>query len=298
MSILWHPVKDKDVLQTLPLLLKSLFPNEKITISVSNGKLSEDAVNYLEPLQELKKNGIKPMLDSCAKINRWVGCSLLSRPGKMPCGSFSIPVEYCVSASHMHDAAKTPNAICPYCYAKRGHYVFEVVKRALEKRYRFAMSNDFVPIMSDFLNMKRKNLMRRHGKNFKPMRFRWFDAGDLQSIKMLDDICTICRNTPDIKHWLPTREGRMVKYYREDGNKIPSNLMIRVSAKNIDGAPPTKLARRLGVGTSTVLSKDNFKKKLFKCRASEDHPSSPKGKCGSCSACWDHRIEDVSYGIH
>ena len=36
--------------------------------------------------------------------------------------------------------------------------------------------------------------------------FRWHDSGDLQGQQHLDQIIEVCRLTPDVKHWLPTRE--------------------------------------------------------------------------------------------
>jgi hypothetical protein len=37
--------------------------------------------------------------------------------------------------------------------------------------------------------------------------FRWHDSGDVQDLKHLAKIFKVARLTPNIKHWLPTREA-------------------------------------------------------------------------------------------
>ena len=292
----------------------------------------EQALMYLEPLKFLEDKMPNSVIENMTLggFNKWLGCSILSNPSKMPNDAFNIPVSRCKSAKHMH---KLKGAICAKCYCKGRHYAYGVVKKALEKRYHFAISRDFVPVMSSYLTKRRKSLMNYYGKNFKKKfghdkyRFRWFDSGDLQSPKMLDDICKICRNTPEIIHWLPTREWKTVRLYLElgfwstddDGNftykkhrELPKNLTVRLSALMEGGKPPTKLARRLGLQTSTALpperlmkskkEKKSWRKKLKRmkilCRASEDNPSSPKGECGSCTACWVKGVINVAYPMH
>ena len=89
-------------------------------------------------------------------------------------------------------------------------------------------------------------------------------------------------------------------------------MTVRLSALMEGGKPPTKLARRLGLQTSTALpperlmkskkEKKSWRKKLKRmkilCRASEDNPSSPKGECGSCTACWVKGVINVAYPMH
>ncbi len=70
---------------------------------------------------------------------------------------------------------------------------------------------------------------------FPPSGFhRWHDSGDLQSVEHLEKIIEVCRRTPQIQHWLPTRELAILRACRE---RIPANLTIRVSATMIDGLP-------------------------------------------------------------
>jgi len=197
----------------------------------------------------------------------------------MPEKSFNIPAQRCKAGSHM---VGVDGMICEDCYALKHRYAMETCSNAMENRYDFVMNNSFFVEIFTFI------ITRQIKK-----KFRWFDSGDIQDTKMLDNICNIARNTPHIKHWLPTKEWKIVKRYIYAGNKIPKNLTIRLSALKINGRPPTKLAKRLGLVTSTVVTSDVWETLAFKC------PSSKQGnKCRDCEACWSNKVKDVSYKYH
>ena len=67
--------------------------------------------------------------------------------------------------------------------------------------------------------------------------FRWFDSGDLQDVEMLERIVSVARHTPEIRHWLPTRERGIVWRYLAT-EVLPANLTIRLSAISVDASPP------------------------------------------------------------
>ena len=117
--------------------------------------------------------------------------------------------------------------------------------------------------------------------------FRWHDSCDVQSIEHLRKIVLVCENTPHIKHWLPTREYKIVNDYLEKYGSFPLNLVVRLSAHMIDGkAPETK-----GLNTSTV-SKDNDPIGI-ECRAPKQ-----AGECWDCRMCWNKDIKNISYKYH
>ena len=96
----------------------------------------------------------------------------------------------------------------------------------------------------------------------------------------------ICQNTSDIKHWLPTREAKIVKDYLKIYKQFPDNLMVRVSAPMVDGEPLKSFDY-----TSTV----NHKTKPI----GHDCPSRfQDNKCMDCRACWSKDIKNVSYHKH
>ena len=64
--------------------------------------------------------------------------------------------------------------------------------------------------------------------------FRWHDSGDIQSSWHLKRILEVCKQTPNTKHWLPTREAQLLALM--DPDIIPPNLIIRLSATKVNGA--------------------------------------------------------------
>jgi hypothetical protein len=46
----------------------------------------------------------------------------------------------------------------------------------------------------------------------------------------LANICAVAEATPDVRHWIPTREYEDVATYLGAGGLIPSNLAVRLSA--------------------------------------------------------------------
>jgi hypothetical protein len=198
----------------------------------------------------------------------------LSRTSKMPCFSYNLPAKDCGIGSKLRPVK---NSVCSKCYAMKGFYVFKNVKNALEKRLNSITHPLWVEAMTLLIETKEKSGY-----------FRFHDSGDIQSEAHLDKICQIAKNLKNIKFWLPTREFAIVSNYIKNGNKIPSNLIIRFSAYMIDGLIPTKLANSLGVYTSSV-SKTN----------QETCPSGKQNNtCDSCRRCWDKKVANVVYKAH
>ncbi len=110
--------------------------------------------------------------------------------------------------------------------------------------------------------------------------FRWHDSGDIQGVEHLDKICQIAYETPEITHWLPTKESNLVMNYTKP---IPKNLVIRLSGSFVDGKPP-KYAH-----TSTVVTNEDD----ATCKAFEND-----GECGDCRQCWDSSVKNISYFKH
>jgi hypothetical protein len=122
--------------------------------------------------------------------------------------------------------------------------------------------------------------------------FRWHDSGDLQSVEHLSKIAQVARRLDKTLFWLPTREANIVKDFLKT-ESIPVNLVIRISAMFID--EPAKLPRSLQNQANILTSTVHSQKELtgFKCKA-----PSQQGQCGSCRACWDNTVTNVSYLAH
>ena len=110
--------------------------------------------------------------------------------------------------------------------------------------------------------------------------FRWHDSGDVQSVKHLLKIFQVCRLTPDVAHWLPTREAGILSKIPQE--RVPSNLTIRLSATKVDAPAPKSWAL-----TSTVVTTGRT------CPAPDQD-----NECKTCRACWDQSIANVAYGKH
>ena len=200
----------------------------------------------------------------------------LSRPSKMPSYAWSISARRCNVGSKL---AKVKGSVCEGCYALKGRYMFNNTQDALERRYD-AWSNDrekWVDAMIYLMHNK------QHIVNAGV--FRFFDSGDIQGSAMLDDINTVAWASPTIRFWLPTKEYKLVKNYDKE---IAPNLVIRVSAPTVDKGFSGY------AHISTVYNKDNI-------HTAEGHicPSSKQGnECGSCRACWNDKVSEVSYIAH
>ena len=200
----------------------------------------------------------------------------LSRPSKMPSYAWSISARRCNTGSKL---AKVKGSVCYNCYALKGRYMFNNTQDALERRYS-AWANDrekWVDAMIYIMHNKQHIVNTGH--------FRFFDSGDIQGADMLDDINTVAWASPTIRFWLPTKEYKLVKDYDKE---IAPNLVIRVSAPSVD----KEFSGYTHI--STVYNKDNIDTaKGVVC------PASNQGnQCGSCRACWNDKVREVSYIAH
>ena len=187
----------------------------------------------------------------------------LSKPSKMPGWSYGLPAKECKTGSKLR---LVPGSTCYNCYALKGCYVFKVVQDAQYKRLAATKHPLWVGWMQTVINSK------------KSKEFRWHDSGDVQDEEHLMKIFAICRLTPSVKHWLPTREA-WVKHFLP---MCPKNLVIRFSAPMIDTPAPGTWPN-----TSTVVT------------AGATCPAPLQdGKCNDCRKCWNKKISNVSYGKH
>jgi len=187
----------------------------------------------------------------------------LSAPGKMPEGSYNLPAVACQTGAKLREVPGTP---CWGCYAFKGRYNFPNVKDALTRRLDSLGHRDWVQAMAVLIK----------GKKF----FRWHDSGDLQSVQHLKNIFEVCKRTPAVSHWMPTREAKLFTLMQPE--VVPKNLIIRMSSHMIDQAPV-----KFWPHTSTVV------------RAGKTCPAQEQGnECGSCRNCWNKEINNVAYPLH
>ena len=189
----------------------------------------------------------------------------LSKPSKMPGPAYNLPAWHCQTGAKLRKIEGTP---CFGCYAMKGRYRFSNVRAALERRLDSLDHPQWVTAMVALIK----------GQPW----FRWHDSGDIQSVEHLKNIFEVCKQTPDTKHWMPTREVKFLTLM--DPAVIPSNLIIRISSHMIDQGPVKHWP-----WTSTVSTAPEART----CPAPDQGNS-----CGSCRACWDRSTPNVCYGKH
>ena len=192
----------------------------------------------------------------------------LNKTSKMNCFSFSLDANLCNIGSKLR---KIKNSTCSKCYALKGNYHYPSVKKNRQTNMKHLNSSYFVFVMSYQLKDLRY--------------FRWFDSGDIPSMKALLKIVKIAKNTPKTKHWLPTREFGLIKKYLKY-RSFPQNLLVRLSAPMIDGTPPAGFEF-----TSTVHNKS--KVIGFECLAPKQN-----NNCLNCRSCWSRKYKNISYREH
>ena len=187
-----------------------------------------------------------------------------TRTSKMPGLSYSLPAWECKTGSKLR---KIKGSVCASCYALKGNYTrYKAIKAAQYVRLKSLQDSRWIEAMT--AQVKRSEY------------FRWHDAGDVQDLDHLNKIFEVCRQTPDTKHWMPTREA----WIKDHLERCPKNLIIRLSMTMIDQAAAGSWPH-----TSTVTTKPGART----CPAPDQG-----GQCGSCRACWSHGIKNISYGKH
>jgi len=214
----------------------------------------------------------------------------LSNPSKMPCFGTSIPARACRLGALL---AQQKGTTCSGCYALKGMYGFPAVQAALEHRLALVVEAcaspeahvEWVDAMAYLLNTRAA--AQKRGRN-DPAYFRWFDSGDLQSLQHLELIVDVAMLTPDVEHWLPTRELPTVIAWMASNGAFPPNLTVRLSA-NVVGAAPPKVEGCSGSGVHTI--KGEPVAGAVECEAYKNDNA-----CGDCRKCWE--VPSVSYLKH
>jgi hypothetical protein len=183
----------------------------------------------------------------------------LGKPSKLPGYSYGLDARRCRRGGQMRGV---PGSVCSTCYALNDFYAtWTPVAKGHSKRHDGLEHPLWVDAMV--------TLIAHHCRPPNHY-FRWHDSGDLQSPEHLERIIDVCRRTPDVRHWLPTREyadvaevarrrmlpasmlGTIVDLIPAlAAAAFPPNLVIRLSAEMVDSEPvvPMELS---ALPTSTV----------------------------------------------
>jgi hypothetical protein len=215
--------------------------------------------------------------------------SIGTRNSKMPGTAFALPPSKCQIGAKL---AHVEGSVCHGCYAVKSERMYTTVRKGWNTNYEQAVR--FIAEMPEQWSRAMAVQIRHHLQKFGEDCHRWFDAGDLQDVNMLRAIVRVCEQTPEVRHWLPTREAKIVADWRAAGGSEPSNLVIRISSTMIGDGP------RNAPNTSTV-HRPGEQAFGHSCPASSpEHRALNNGKsfCGPCRACWDSSVPNVSYPFH
>lgn len=193
------------------------------------------------------------------------------------CAEMGIPVPPAYGCAVGAKLAAIKGTTCAACYATRANYQYGSVKKAQAKRAAGVFHPQWVEAMVFLINAK---------VNKADPFFRWHDSGDLLGLWHLEAVAMVAQMTPSIRHWIPTREAKVVAAFVAAHGSFPENLTVRVSATKVDQAPP--LAFPI---TSTVHATGAAHGRTC--------PAPTQGnKCGDCRACWSQDVANVSYHVH
>ena len=187
----------------------------------------------------------------------------LSKPSKMPGWAYGLPAKECKTGSKL---VKVEGSTCHGCYALKGCYVFKVVQEAQYRRLASVKHELWTAAMALLINSKKSKY------------FSWHDSGDVQDEDHLLKIFAVCKLTPSVKHWMPTREAWVKRFLPLK----PHNLIVRFSAPMVDQEAPSSWPH-----TSTVVTSGRT------CPA-----PTQDNECKDCRACWDPSVKNVAYGQH
>jgi len=208
----------------------------------------------------------------------------LSSPSKMPGKATGLPAAACPTGARL--AAAGINGPCTDCYALKNFYAMPGTQAAQARRLAALTDPRWIGAMV-------ASVARQAW-------FRWHDSGDVQDTAHAMRILDVVRQTPSTRHWLPTQEWGIFRRLVRRGVTIPTNLMVRFSARRYGDKPRynvwahwSSVVTPAAWDTLRAANAAGSTADGFAC------PSHDQGNaCGDCRACWDPAVPHVVYRKH
>lgn len=237
---------------------------------------------------------------------------VLSAPGKMINRTFSLPTHICERGGILRNI---PKSVCRDCYAhrRRSNYATNPTQQKLMRNLDRLTTTDPTLWASAMAYLIRPETM-----NF-PV-WRWHDSGENINAPHVSMIADIADKTPDILHWLPTREWEMVKdVFDARSGSLPKNLAPRISLPMINQTLDNEINEQRGVDLldqdlidfimenpqidySEVITKPEYatpKSEKFRyCPASNKLMVGNKCLDHKCMACFNPKIKGTGFYLH
>jgi hypothetical protein len=197
----------------------------------------------------------------------------LSKTGKMNAKSWSLQAVETCPGSKGADGALV--AACSGCYATTGAYTWPATIAAREHNRQDWERDGWVQDMVQSLR--------------RDTHFRWFDSGDMYSLSLAEKIYQVMVQTPQVRHWLPTRMAKFPKFKAIiDRMMALANVAVRFSSDSVTGEYTP------GVHGSTIYpAASDAPAGTVQCTA-----YTRGGKCGDCYACYDKAVPVIAYPSH
>ena len=203
---------------------------------------------------------------------------------KMPSTTFAISAKHCGVGGKL---ISIKGSTCSRCYAFKlqnlrpsvdkgwTNNLFKAVKMIKENPALWAKMVAFQ--------------IERGCKKLNIYEHRWFDSGDVYSLGLAEKILEVMQSTPHCNHWLPTRMHKFSKFKNilAKMESLP-NVVVRKSSDSVHGETIEGLTTSTIVPTPAHATND-----MTVCEAYQR-----AGKCGTCRACWNKDVKNVSYGKH
>ena len=200
---------------------------------------------------------------------------MFSKTAKMGCLSWSLnALEHCPEA-YTPQGELVP--ACASCYATFGNYLFKTVKNKRTANDKDWREPDWVERMVTVLKFERH--------------LRWFDSGDVYDALLAEKIYKVISQTPNCKHWLPTRMHKSPAFlvFLTRIRELP-NAVVRLSSDSILG----ELPQITWPTVSTIVHpKQPTPNGAFRCPSPQQG-----GQCRECRACWSKNASVIAYEGH
>ena len=214
------------------------------------------------------------------KAAQEIGGKMSISNSKMPGSTFPTSTTRCPTGLKL---AKIPGSVCSECYATR----LEKLRPNVAAGWLNNSIKTMATLATDpdlWVDASVYQINHYHKRTSQPYH-RWFDSGDLENKAELEAIVAVAVATPKFKHWLPTKEIKLLRAYLKR-NTLPDNLVVRASSPMIDQKPLSGFRN-----TSTVHRGQD--------PVGHSCPARHQGNsCGKCRACWDPTVANVSYPKH
>lgn len=205
---------------------------------------------------------------------------------KLDFTDYSLSAFDCVTGTKLR---KLKNSVCSNCYACKGQYRFSNVQNCY--KIRKSIINNSLWKIETYLPI----LLQHYKKQY----FRWNSSGDIQSVEHLQAIVNIALKCPEITFWLPTKEIKFVHKFIKN-NKIPSNLIIRISNYFINDNKfwASKSLKNMHFSTVDLDDSKKINKFSIDCPAYKSRKNTDLGRCGGCKACYNSKVKNINYKSH